>query len=414
MATFRPFRMLRPDPARARAVCALPYDVMSTDEARAMAEGNPHSFLRVTRAELEMEPGVDPYSDDVYTRGGENLRRLVAEGVLVREETPAYMVYRLRMGDHVQTGFIGAASCEEYDANIVRKHELTRPDKEDDRTRHINLLGAQTGAVFLAYKAQADLDAFLQEKTATAPFLDFVAEDGIGHTAWMVRDGDEIARIEKAFAGLDALYVADGHHRSAAASRVMAERKAANPGHTGDESYNFFLTVAFPHDQVQVLGYHRVVTDLNGLEPAAFLEALAKLGEVTPLEERREPTGKGETTVYLDGHWHAVRWSGELYPADDPVGQLDVAVLQRNVLEGLLGIGNVRTDKRISFVGGIRGTGELQKLVDSGSFAVAFAMFPTSVGELMAIADAGQLMPPKSTWFEPKVRDAMAVALIED
>lgn len=413
MATLKPFRVLRPRPDKAAEICTLPYDVMNTEEARQMAEGKPLSFLRVTRSEIEFPPEADPYSSEVYEHGAANLRRLIEQGALVREETPVYMLYRLVMGSHSQLGVVAVASCAEYDAGVIKKHELTRPDKEDDRTRHINILGAQTGPVFLTYRAEPELDRVMAEASQGAPDIDFTAEDGIRHSAWIVRDPEVIARLEQGFAKVPALYVADGHHRSAAASRVARERAAAGAAVTGDEPFNYFLTVTFPHNQMQILGYNRAVKDLNGLTPEAFLARLREVGEVTEAPASHEPARKGEVTVYLDGRWHLVRWKPEVAAQGDAVARLDVSILQEKVLAPVLAIGDPRTDKRISFIGGIRGTAELERLVNGGGFAVAFAMYPTSIEDLMEIADQGGLMPPKSTWFEPKLRDAMAVHLID-
>jgi uncharacterized protein (DUF1015 family) len=415
MATFKPFLALRPDPARARRVCTLPYDVMSTAEARRMAEGNPDSFLRVTRPEIELPDDADPHAPEVYARGAANLRRLIAEQALVREEAPVYLLYRLVMGGHTQLGIVGLASCAEYDAGIVKKHELTRPDKEDDRTVHIKILGAQTGLVFLTYRAEATVDAMLAAEAGARPAdIDLVAEDGIRHSAWIVRDPHQVRAIEQAFAAVPAFYVADGHHRSAAASRVAAERRATH-GAQPDAPWNYFITVAFPHDQVRILDYNRVVQDLNGLSPEAFLAALASVADVeAPQPGAPRLRTKGELGLYLAGQWRSLRWKPAVRArASDPVAGLDVSVLQDNVLAPLLAIGDPRLDKRIAFVGGIRGTDELQRLVDSGAAAVAFAMFPTSLEDLMTIADQGGLMPPKSTWFEPKLRDGMAVHLLD-
>ena len=404
MATLKPFKILRPKFSEAKAVCTLPYDVMNTEEAREMAEGNAISFLRVTRSEIEFDDSANPYSDVVYERGAENLRRLIADGHLVQEDVPCYMIYQLTMGNHTQTGVVAAASCDEYDKGIVKKHELTRPDKEDDRTRHINILGAQTGAVFLTYKAEAAIDGFVARQTERSADIDFTAEDGIRHAAWMVRDEAAVTELESLFAKVPALYVADGHHRSAAASRVNKERNGNGP-------WNYFLTVTFPHNQMQILDYNRVVKDLNGMTPDQLLGKISNIAVITDAPADKKPTRKGECTMYLAGKWHLLTWKSGVVPADLVAG-LDVSVLQSALLTPFLNIGDPRTDKRISFVGGIRGTAGLEKLVNNGANAVAFAMFPTSIEDLMAIADADGLMPPKSTWFEPKLRDAMAVHLI--
>ena len=408
MATLKPFRILRPAYDKAGEVCTLPYDVMNTDEARAMAENRPNSFLRVTRSEIEFPADANPYSDEIYEHGAQNLHRMIDDGVLVREENPVYMIYRQIMGNHTQYGIVGAASCAEYDSGIIKKHELTRPDKEDDRTRHINILGAQTGAVFLTYPAQPAIDEIVKEQAGRTPDIDFTSEDGIRHSAWIVRDPVVISNLEQQFARIPALYVADGHHRSAAASRVARERNADANAPAG-----VFLTVSFPDNQVQILGYNRVIKDLNGHTKEDFLSQLMEIAEVLTPPPAHEPREKGEVTMYLDGDWYLLRWKPAIATRGDAVAQLDVSVLQDNVLSPLLAIGDPRTDKRISFVGGIRGTAELEKLVNSGQFAVAFALFPTSIQDLMTIADQDGLMPPKSTWFEPKLRDAMAVHVID-
>lgn len=386
---------------------------MNTEEARKMAEGKPLSFLRVTRSEIEFPPGADPYSDEVYQHGARNLRKMIQDGVLVQSREPEYMIYRLKMGDHEQTGLVAAASCREYDEGTVRKHELTRPDKEDDRTRHINILAAQTGPVFLTYRSMHEIDEMLSKEAERSPDVEFTAEDGIKHSAWFISDAVSIAAIQSAFEKVPVLYVADGHHRSAAASRVARERSAADQ-YSANKPYNYFLTVTFPHNQMQILGYNRVVRDLNGLAPEQLLAQLSQFAKVEPLPAPGSPSHKGELTMYLAGHWYRLRWKPDVIPTSDPVGALDVSILQDKVLGPLLAIGDPRTDKRISFVGGIRGNGELERLVNDGSNAVAFALFPTAIEDLMEIADQNGLMPPKSTWFEPKLRDGMAVHLINE
>lgn len=414
MATLKPFRMLRPNPSVANQVCSPPYDVMSTEEARAMAEGNPLSFLRVTRAEIEFDEDADPYSDEVYARGAENLAKLQQEGHLVREPAPSFMIYRLIMGDHTQLGLVAVASCKEYDEGIVRKHELTRPDKENDRTRHINILGAQTGPVFLTYKARPSIDDFLSDFAQGEPEIDYTAPDGIRHSGWIVREHGDVAIIESLFKTIPELYIADGHHRSAAASRVARQRLEKYEGIlTGEEPWNYFLTVSFPDDQMQVLPYNRAVKDLNGLTGPEFLDRLREVADLAPIEGDPQPTQKGQVAVYIEGSWHLATWKPDAITGRDSVGSLDASILQDLVLEPLLGIGDPRIDKRISFIGGIRGTGELVKLVDSGKYAVAFALYPTSMADLMKVADEDKLMPPKSTWFEPKLRDAMATHLLD-
>jgi len=407
LATLKPFRALRPKPELASRVCTLPYDVMNTQEARFMAGGDPVNFLRVTRPEIEFGDDADSHAPEMYLRAKANLAKLVADGTLVRDSKPCYYLYRLTMGAHRQLGIVALASCAEYDRNIVRKHELTRPDKEDDRTLHIGVTECQTGPVFLTYKSDAAFDAYLAGLASGAPTVDFVAEGGIRHEMWVVSGDADVARIEKWFAALPATYIADGHHRSAAASRV-----ARALGGNGTESWHHFLTVSFPDTQVQILGYNRVVKDLNGHSPRAIVDALAQLGTISEAPADHLPRRKNEATFFLDGKWHLLTWKADVASKGDAVAQLDVSILQDRFLTPTLGIGDPRTDKRISFVGGIRGPQELERVVRGGEFAIAFCMFPTSVGDLMAIADQGGLMPPKSTWFEPKLRDAMTLHVI--
>jgi uncharacterized protein (DUF1015 family) len=399
MATVLPFAALRPDPQLAARVCELPYDVMSSAEAKGMAEGNPLSFLRVSKPEIELADGVDLYSDEVYARGRENFRKLIEQGVLRRDESPRFHLYRQVMGGHSQIGVVGLASCREYLDNIVKKHELTRPDKEDDRVRHIEALDAQTGPVFLTYPAVAAIDALVSRITAGVPEVDFTAPDGVRHSSWPVEDAAEIALLEGEFAKLPALYIADGHHRSAAAGRVFLSRSGAG-GSAG------FLAVIFPHNQMNILAYNRVLKDLNGHSAEQLLEALGRVFEIT-LDAPPVPGGKHRLALYLGGRWYGLSFKPEFTSGRDAIDLLDVSLLQDEVLAPLFGIEDPRTSTRIAFVGGIRGTAELEKLVDSGDYACAFSMHPTGIEDLMEIADAGGIMPPKSTWFEPKLRDAM-------
>ena len=413
MADVRPFRALRPRPDVAARVASPPYDVLSSEEARVMAAGNPYAFLHVSKPEIDLSADVDLHSDEVYARGRENLDRFVADGVLFRDAAPAYYLYEQQMGDHVQIGLVAGASVEEYENNLIRKHELTRRDKEDDRTRHIDALEAQTGPVFLTYKVRPEIDAIVSRLSTAPPTYDFVAPDGIQHVVWVIADPRERDRLVEAFAPVPEMYVADGHHRSAAATRVRAQRRQANPGHTGEEGYNFFLAVIFPHDQMQILDYNRVLKDLNGREPEAFLAQLRTSFELTPVASGR-PGRQRCFGMYLAGKWYRLTAKAGTYATDDPVQSLDVAILQDNLLGPVLGIGDPRKDERIDFVGGIRGLGELERLVDSGRFAVAFAVHPTSIEQLFAVADAGRVMPPKSTWFEPKLRDGLIIRPLED
>jgi uncharacterized protein (DUF1015 family) len=404
MATVTPFAALRPHPESAAKVCELPYDVMSSDEARVMAEGNPLSFLHVSKPEIDLPAGTDLYSDEVYRLGRENFHKLIDGNVLKRDDRPQFHLYRQVMGNHSQTGIVGLASCEEYLANIVKKHELTRPDKEDDRVRHIEALDAQTGPVFLTYKAVPGIDALVSRISAGDPEIDFTAADGVRHSSWPVSEPADMDFLSSEFAKLPALYIADGHHRSAAAARVYQSR-----GGSGGSSG--FLTVIFPHDQMRVLAYNRVLKDLNGHTPAEILVALGRVCDITS-HDVPVPARKHQLAFYLDGKWHGLLVKPEFTSGRSAIDLLDVSLLQTLILAPLFDIRDPRTSKRISFVGGIRGTAELEKLVDSGEFACAFSMFPTGIEDLMDIADAGGIMPPKSTWFEPKLRDAMFCHLI--
>lgn len=399
MATVKPFAALRPRPELASRVCELPYDVMSSDEARALAAGNPVSFLRVSKPEIDLPAGTDLYSPAVYAQGKANFERMIRDGVLVQDERPAYHFYRQIMGQHSQVGLVAAASCEEYLSGVIKKHELTRVDKEDDRVRHIETLNSQTGPVFLTYRASGEVDALAQTVIQRSPDVDFTAPDGVRHTAWSVRDESEIARIEAAFQKVPLLYIADGHHRSAAAGRVYQSRKGA--GESGR-----FLSVIFPHNQMQILPYNRVLQDLNGMTAETLLEKLDAIF-IIQKQGHSKPTRKNELGLFLNGSWITLHFRPHFAATNDPIEKLDVTLLQKYVLAPLFGIDDPRTSKRIQFVGGIRGTGELEKMVNQDGYACAFSMYPTSIEDLMAIADAGGIMPPKSTWFEPKLRDAM-------
>jgi uncharacterized protein (DUF1015 family) len=403
MTLIRPFAALRPVDDRAADVVAPPYDVLSTAEARVRARGRPWSFLHISKAEIDLPVGTDPHADVVYETAVLNLQRMLDEGVLVRDEAPCYYVYRLVMGDHRQIGLVAAASVAAYDSNRIRKHEFTRPDKEDDRVRQIEALNAQTGPVLLAYRSNAEVDAVLERITQGVPAADLAADDGIGHTLWVVRDATLIATITGAFDAMPALYIADGHHRSAAASRVAA--------HRGDADGSF-LTVIFPHNQMQILDYNRVVRDLSGMSVEQFLARVSAGFTVTPGTDAVRPQQPGEFGMYLAGQWYRLVFPADAVPAD-PVGRLEVSLLADNLLAPVLGITDPRRDTRIDFVGGIRGLGELKRRVDSGEMAVAFALYPTRMDDLMAVADAGEVMPPKSTWFEPKLADGL-VSLVLD
>lgn len=404
MATVTPFAALRPDPALAPRVCELPYDVMSSAEARTMAHGNPLSFLHVSKPEIDLPEDTDPYSEAVYQKGRANFEKLIADGVLRRDPAPMFHLYRQIMGGHSQTGLVALADCEEYLANIVRKHEFTRPDKEDDRVRHIESLNAQTGPVFLTYKAVPAIDSLVARITAAAPEVDFTATDGIRHSSWPVSGSADIALLVAEFAKMPALYIADGHHRSAAAGRVYQSRGGAG-GSAG------FLSVIFPHNQMNILPYNRVLKDLNGRSETELMTALAGVFEITE-NGPASPTAKHHLGFHIGGRWHGLAFRPEFTSHGNPIDLLDVSLLQNKVLAPLFGIDDPRTSSRIAFVGGIRGTAELEKLVASGDFACAFSMFPTRIEDLMDIADANGVMPPKSTWFEPKLRDAMFCHLL--
>ncbi len=404
------FPALVPAPEVVAELASVPYDVINTEEARALAEGKPHSFLRVERAELELPEGVNPYSEEVYAHAKANFEKMQHEGTFLREPEPCVYLYRQVMNGRAQTGITLACHIEDYENDLIRKHEKTRKVKEDDRTRLTDVLSANTGPVFLTYKDVAAIDAFVDEWTSThAPTYDFVDDVEVQHTVWRVRES-EAAPILAAFGEVPLSYVADGHHRSASAARVGRERREANPNHDGSENYNWFLAVMFPASQLAILPYNRLVKDLNGLSSEAFLQ---KLAESFRLESngKKAPDQPESVCIYLDGQWHSLSWEA---PAQaNPVERLDVSFLQDHILGPILGIGDPRTDERIDFVGGIRGTAELEKRVDGGEWAVAFSMYPTTVQQLIDIADAGEIMPPKSTWFEPKLRSGLFVHTID-
>ena len=387
----------------------MPYDVVSTEEARQLVSDNPLSFLRVTRSEIDLPADTDPYSAAVYDRARENFQALREQAPLVLDDTPSLYLYRLQMGGHEQTGVAGCFSLDEYESDLIKKHERTRRDKEDDRTRHIVELRAQTGVVFLTYKATGGVDRVVQTATDGEPLYDFTAGDGVRHTIWRAGSGPA-QQLVAAFGGIEAIYIADGHHRAASAARARGELRG-RIGNTAEKAdANTFIAVAFPDDQMQVLAYNRTVKDLAGRTPEAFLEELRTVVPVAPASST--PERKGDVRMYLAGRWYAIEVGGLTREDDSRASSLDVALLQRNVLERLLNIGDVRSDKRIDFIGGARGTEALEAAVDSGRAAVAFSMFPVTVDDLMAISDAGGIMPPKSTWFEPKLRDGLLIHTI--
>ncbi|MDB6058018.1 MAG: hypothetical protein JWO95_1862 [Verrucomicrobiales bacterium] len=404
MAQVEPFAALRPKPELAARICELPYDVLSSAEAREQAKDNPLSFFHVSKPEIDLPENTDQYSPQVYAKGKENFDKLIREGSLKQDSQPYYYFYRQIMGKHAQIGLVAGASCEDYLKNIVKKHEFTRPDKEDDRVRHIETLNSQTGPVFLVYKAVAAVDAIAAKVTSQTPDADFTAKDGVRHTAWAVRDAATIEAIRKEFAKMPALYIADGHHRSAAAGRVYKSRNGA--GHSA-----FFLSVIFPDNQVSIQAYNRVLKDFNGTDAAGLMKKLEKVFTFGS-QSTAQPTKKHDLSLYVNGKWHALTFKPELTKIAKGIDGLDVSLLQNHVLAPIFGIDDPRTSKKINFVGGIRGTGELEKLVNSGEYACAFSMFPTSITDLMTIADQDGIMPPKSTWFEPKLRDAMFCHMI--
>lgn len=407
MSLVTPFAGFRPLPARAADVLAPPYDVLSSEEARRRAKNRPWSFLHVSKAEIDLPPETNAYAPEVYAKAKANLKAMVGGGILRGDPVPYYYVYRLRMGTHVQTGIALAASVAAYDAGRIRRHEFTRPEKEDDRVRQIEALDAQTGPVLLAHRPSPALTAMVSGVTQTAPEYDLVADDGIGHAFWVVRDPAYIAGISEAFEAMPALYIADGHHRSAAASRVAATRRAANPSPTGEEPYEYFLAVAFPSDAMQVLDYNRVVQDLNGLTAETFLARVGKAFTVSENNGPVRPAHPHAFGMYLEGKWYRLAIRPALVPETDPVARLDVSLLADHLIAPILGVQDPRRDKRIDFVGGIRGLQALAERVDSGSMKVAFSLCPTRLDDMMAVADAGQVMPPKSTWFEPKLADGL-------
>ena len=404
MAVIRPFNALRPEASRAAQVAAVPYDVVNTEEARALASGNPWSFLHVSRPEIDLPEGTQIYSDEVYAQAAKNFNKLKGECPLEAEATPSLYLYRLIMGDHEQIGVVACCSVDEYDSDIIRKHERTRREKEDDRTRHILVLRAQTGPVFLTYRAQANIDALVTKAlNENEPIYDFVADDNIHHTIWRVPNS---AALVQAFGAVPYLYIADGHHRAASASRARAELKEQGFSFIGNEEYNFFQCVVFPDNQLQILPYNRIVRDLNGMSSDEFMTRVREQFTVSD-GGSPSPTARGEWGMYLDGRWLGLKLRDDSSRPSGAVESLDVSILQDRLLDPILGIKDVRTDKRIDFVGGIRGTRELERLVNEGKAAVAFSMYATTIDDLLKVSDAGEIMPPKSTWFEPKLRDGL-------
>jgi len=403
MALIKPFRALRPLKNVVQQVAAPPYDVMSVAEARAMAEGNPFSFLHVSRAEIDLPVEIDPHDESVYRKGLENLEGLIAAETLIQDQQDRYYIYRQKMGSVVQTGLVACASVDDYQSGLIKKHELTRADKEEDRVLHIDYLDANDEPVFYVYRNSSIINNLIARLTGSEPLYDFTTEDFVEHTVWAVSDSEVIQQISDEFARIETLYVADGHHRSAAASRVRDLRKAKNPDHSGTEEYNYFLTVIFPDNEMNVMAYNRAVKDLNGHSIVEFISLVGKKFDITPVSAPVTPARRHDFGMYLSGKWYALTPKHDLVDEADAVGCLDVSILQDLLLSPILAVRNPRTDQRIHFVGGSRGTEELVKLVDSGEYQVSFSLYPTSIDELMSLADAGKIMPPKSTWFEPKL-----------
>ena len=413
MVTVRPFKALRPPVSIVKKIAELPYDVINTKEAKAIADGNEYSFFHITRAEIDLPETVDIHDEMVYQQGKNALNDFIKKGWLVEEKEPTIYLYKQKMGDHEQTGFVGCVSADEYNNDIIKKHELTRKDKEDDRTKTVVTQNANAEPVFLTYRAQKELDIIMDSyKKNNAPEYDFTSVDGISHTLWVIRDKTLVAKIEDLFKPVKYLYVADGHHRSASAARAKAEKLKHDKNPSSDKEYNYFLAVIFPHDQLKILDYNRVLFNLNGMTKDEFFK---KIGENFDFigEGYGSPKNQTEFGMYIDGKWHQIRAKKGSFDEKDPINSLDVAILQNNVLDPLFGIKDPRTDKRIDFVGGIRGIKELEKRVNSGECKVAFAMYPTTIEQLINVADAGKIMPPKSTWFEPKLRSGMFVHMLD-
>ena len=412
MAEIRPFRCIRPSKEAASAVAALPYDVYDRKEAKEIVKKNPLSFLAVDRAETQFEDGKNPYAPEVYEQAARTLKRWQQEGILTEDESPFYYLYELVMEGRAQTGIVACASVDDYSSGVIARHENTREEKEQDRIRHVDVTNAHTGPIFLAYRSQEELNSLVALEKKKTPLYDFISEDGICHRVWKIEDPQKAEEIHRIFSGIPRVYIADGHHRAASAVKVAAMRREANPSWTGNEEFNYFLSVLFPDDQLMIMPYNRVVQDLNGLSREEFLKKTERYFVVTERGRKAfSPEQKGQVGMYLDGSWYQLDARPEIC-TDDPVKGLDVSILQDRILGPLPGIGDPRTDSRIRFVGGIRGLSELERLVDSGA-AVAFSMYPTSIRELFEVADAGLLMPPKSTWFEPKLRSGLFIHAIE-
>ena len=410
MAVFKPFKALRPAKKFASRVAALPYDVMNSEEAKEMVKGNPYSFLHVDKAEIDLPDGTYLYSDEVYAKAKENLQNMEAEGVMVTDTRPHYYIYRQIMNGREQTGLVGCASVDDYIENKIKKHELTRADKEADRIRHVDTCDANTGPIFLCYKGMDEITRFINNYKAQEPDYDFITEDGITNTVWVIDEAYECSKLWDLLNNTRDFYIADGHHRCASAVNVAKMRREANPDYTGDEEFNYFLAVLFPANELEIMDYNRVVKDLNGNTEEEFIEKISECFKVekAPCEGAYHPESKHTFGMLLGDCWYKLTAKSGTFDEENPVEQLDVSILQKNLLTPILGIGDPRTDKRIDFIGGIRGLGELERLVNNGA-SVAFSMYPTTLEDLMAIADANMIMPPKSTWFEPKLLSGLFI-----
>ncbi|HPI19770.1 MAG TPA: DUF1015 family protein [Candidatus Kapabacteria bacterium] len=413
MAIYRPFKAFRPKPEFAAEVAAKPYDVLNSEEARQEVKGHPLSFLHVGKPEIDLDPTINLYDPAVYEKGKENLWNLINKGVLAEDPEPYFYVYAQTMDGRTQYGLVGAASVDDYWKDVIKKHEKTRKDKEEDRSNHVRVTNSHSGPIFLTYRDNAEINEMINKVIAQKPENDFVSLDGIRHQVWVIKMKECIDKIQSILGNVDYFYVADGHHRSAAASIVGRERQKANPNHKGDEEYNFFLAVLFPASHLYIMDYNRVVKDLNGLTTKEFFDKIQSIFNIEESKGQVKPNKKGEVGLYIENKWYKLTFKDEYLKTDDPVEVLDVAMLQKYVLDVILGIEDPRTSKRIDFVGGIRGLGELEKRVNSGEMKLAFAMNPTSVDELINIADAGKIMPPKSTWFEPKLRDGLFIHFLD-
>jgi len=414
MSIVKPFRGLHPKPEYAKDIASPPYDVLNAKEALEIVEKNPNSFLRVNKAELEFDDNVNSYAEEVYQRGKDNLQRLADLGLMTRDENPCFYLYQITMNGKSQTGLVALTSVEEYDNGLIKKHEHTRPEKVNDRANHIEFLGAQVGPVFSTFRYNNGIDGLFKELMKKSPLFDFIADDGVEHKLWIIEKEEDIKNIQLAFEKLPHIYIADGHHRSQSASEVCKRAKENNPEHTGNENYNYFLNVMFPDQELHILPYNRVVSDLNDLSWDSIIEMASDKFNVSPQNFAVTPKDIHSFGIYCKGEWYLLKAKDGTFDPNDPTGSIDAAILGKNFIDPILGISDPKTDKRINFVGGIRGTKELERLVDSGKYKIAFSLYPTSIKQLLDVADAGDVMPPKSTWFEPKLRSGMVVNLLDN